>query len=485
MNGKMPEHNKPPLQLINFTETQTPNYTPVIDPVPIPIAPYGENLIPMCLDRNYLPYMAAAMNVYAQRDAWADTEENQIWAKNQIGQLVVALLQKVYCMDFQFRNKPTDACIVQFSQNGGETWADAWDMSLCQPQNVYNDMFFYNDLDLIYNSYDGTPTSVDNDAPTEFTGNPEDETDDPILRDLALCAAARAVVLVAAQAEQEKRAGVTGLAQTVAAILASPTVFNAVPPQVKVFLGITSIVLGAAATIFQTLSDAVLSDDEALENVGCCLYRNLRTTENTRTGFANSLDSCDFDSGSIEEQLRGAVAYLLAQGEMYIYFTKGLGEFYRFAKQGLLADCPCHCEFTVDFETEGYPYEIIHGTKTFLEVGFNASIDGATYTDGEQHGDRAVVQFDTGCFVAGVDLEFSFAHGSANNNIGLRCTLYDGVTIVDEEDIVGSYSKNTVHTHTFNVVAQCTHVEVSLAFQNTIEDDDKFVRMYNIMVNSA
>jgi hypothetical protein len=110
------------------------------------------------------------------------------------------------------------------------------------------------------------------------------------------------------------------------------------------FIAVTVVqtILRSGAALFSGMSEAVLSDGDAQEAVGCCLYNTLAAfADNSRTNFKTALDSCDFEGGSLPEQIRGAIAPIMTDTGVYYGFLKQLGESYRAQKAGLYDTCPC------------------------------------------------------------------------------------------------------------------------------------------------
>lgn len=156
----MPKNNKP-VRMTTTNPYNVPNWTPVRYKIPIPEHAATEDIMCIRLSRWWRGVLLGMLRIMEYNDQWEGTEEQQKWAVQQIRQMIVDIQTEADCMELRFRNKPTNPCIIQSSQDGGVTWDDGWDMSACAvPTQVR--IYRYNTTTYVYEvSTDGGQTWQD------------------------------------------------------------------------------------------------------------------------------------------------------------------------------------------------------------------------------------------------------------------------------------------------------------------------------------
>lgn len=251
--------------------------------------------------------------------------------------------REVSDMPTLLRQNGTNPCLLEFSIDGGETWGEAFDYSLCQQsdevveaQNVLNyqqtEALAHNRQTELQAAYDGTPESVNPSAPSDEFDGVADTT-----RENALCTAAAAFVrqFAARKAQQIKIvAAATAAAIGLAGIL--------IPGLGWGLAALAGVTIGAAVSlvgISTSAAIAALEDQAALDAVACCLTDGLTGQAVNQANFETGLDACSFSTGSNAAIVRDFMVQILA--ENYLVFLDLLGD----AKDALDASqdvyCPC------------------------------------------------------------------------------------------------------------------------------------------------
>jgi len=291
----------------------------------------------------------------AATPVWRDAENEGYFAIEQILKFMIG----EDCMSFELRQNPDDTCLLEQSLDGGATWLTAFDYSLCSPATNPNQILedgnaLLQDLKLVY---DGTVPSV---APNMVY----DQTSEDDIRNLALCQALHELVDMMCEAEleyrQEVAAGAT-LAAIVLAVIAVVVLVATGGTTTPFYIALSAAFSGGFGVLFGGLSEAILNDHDARSLVACCMYSALKDATIDQTPFEQSLDDCSFAPLSNEEQLRGAIAQMLTQDDIYISFLDYLQREFGLADLGL-AECPCDTTIQVC-------YDMTELTELTLEFG--------------------------------------------------------------------------------------------------------------------
>lgn len=347
----------------------------------------------VCIPGPLISYLLNVMKVY-QWEGRVKTDD-PAEAKAFVGawnDLIARVGASEECMPFpQFRMNPEDGCQTQQSLDGGETWVTIIDTSICQPvippmirfrQNPSNSLqvqqshdggstwtlaFTFSAVpalstgDTIYvtnvlneqlttitNTYNTAGDTVISIAPNFVYTGVEEEDD---VRDILLCWACREVVKLSCEMVKEARARDAIGMQVSAFVLTVVGVVIAATGSVGTggfgtpfFVGLGAAIAGLAGTLWTGISNEQLSNEDVREAVACCMYNALKGATPERSAFVNSLSGCDFEFGSVEAQMAGAIAASLDSDEMHASWLDYAQANYNAAQLGLLPDCPCEDE---------------------------------------------------------------------------------------------------------------------------------------------
>ena len=109
-------------------------YDPYLNPLPLPtFQPDEGDIVCVQLNKEWLSYVIGGLWGLTYPDKWQGNNTQQIEAAGMARNLIALFQLAAVCEDGMIiRQKPDEPCIIQTSSNGGETWADTIDMSLCE-----------------------------------------------------------------------------------------------------------------------------------------------------------------------------------------------------------------------------------------------------------------------------------------------------------------------------------------------------------------
>lgn len=308
--------------------------------------PYG------CARINFkwLSHVLGAVQVLLEDDAW-EGDPDDIWEAqqeiekfcNELGNPCGVLWEGTL-----LRQNPDDFCQLEQSQDGGATWTLAFDYGLCQS---FDSVAYYSNsamFDLQLEAlYDGTPGSIDGDAPdTLFAAGSDDSGLDGYWREVALCTAVGAYV----------DSIVAGYLETLGSYGA---VFNFASSLLGLF-GPLGGILAFSGYILKDLAfaygSAPFQNDVAIANVKCALYNELLPLEINQDNLQQALNDIyppppSSHEGEISHTLRST--YRAHSKEIYLKFLKLLAQGYRLAKADVLEPCDCQTWEKTFFGGEG------------------------------------------------------------------------------------------------------------------------------------
>jgi len=186
--------------------------------------------------------------------------------------------------------------------------------------------------DILAEQYDGTPTSINPDAPTTTFGPIGD-------RHTALCAGLMAFVYQFARAQADSvRAGQVGglaaIALIAALLIPGLNIFFLVGASIAVLIGLGTVGVTTEVAI------QALTDTDALDNVVCCMREALRFDAVSEANWLTSLNACSFAVGSHEQIIADFILPTLAAN--YLTILNILGQAYTGVIDGeQLPECPC------------------------------------------------------------------------------------------------------------------------------------------------
>lgn len=256
------------------------------------------------------------------------------------------------------RQSDTNRLILEQSLDNGENWQIAFDYGVLL-QSQRDTTYQKNELSRVYNEileqYAYTIASV---APKAVYGaSGVDGVGGDVWRDTALCVSLREVINLCCEIEIERRKTVTffssiltGALSIASAVIAAGILVLSAGTLLPIALAVSSAVVGAGASFFAALSNAVLNNADARELIACCAYNTLKGQDLTQANLVNSLNACGFVALSDAAQLAGAIEYVLAQDDVYVTLLYSIEKNYNFVKLGLSqCDCEAQTAGTVSF----------------------------------------------------------------------------------------------------------------------------------------
>ena len=270
------------------------------------------------------------------------------------------------------RQSETDPCLIEKTHNGVD-WFEAWRFDSCGGSNNDTQMTtienqYADILQRLSDLYDGTPGSINSQCPGDFF-----DGDGSTARQAALCMALG--TFVKSYFEQWRRKAEIVLAGGIVVLW-----FGAVP----VIGWIAVAVIAGLAFVTQVALDAA-RDDDAIEDIICCMYDALRGTAINHANFQTSLDSCGFTGGSNSAILRDILAADLPEEKNYLSFLDALGNSYPLAQSGV-EDCPCGGDWMLDMDltADGWGFEA-RGGLSYPVGSYSPGVGVVSGSDGSTH----------------------------------------------------------------------------------------------------
>lgn len=389
-------------------------------------------------------HIAGMVHWLADVASWQDAEDENYFAIREI----LKFMQGVECMDFQLRQSPDDFCIMQQSIDGGTTWTDVFDFSLCtsivdgsSDTTVINQFATYvtQFTENIYNEYvENYIDSVTDIHPELGYGDADDGN-----RNSALCYALGKLVDSVCIAANEFFDGQSEVADDVKVNLALAGAIVGI-----VILGATGIGLPAATVMAISLSGAGLgiaaslgaalydhyidtnqsayNDEDAKHEVVCCL---LDVLEDANVDHADLIAAFSCAGLSTNAQaVHDAAAILVQELATYAAFTENMAIGFQSAKLGLLPACPC------DVGTWCFEWDFAVSTNTWTQnVGIYPYTESGTTGFGSTSPNPCIIEIERSIseYVSSVEIEF-FGVGSGGNNLKIyndATLLYDGTFV--------------------------------------------------------
>ena len=223
-------------------------------------------------------------------------------------------------------------------------------------------------LNALDDLWDGVnPSSVNPDTPDDFYSG-----DGSVDRENALCTACKIYVYSYAESWVTKAQIALGIA-VVVGLAASITLVGG---------AIATVLVGGLAFVTQTALDA-MTDEEALDNVVCCMFNALNGAVINQANFENCLDTCGFTVGSNEAIIRDIIGADLDKFGNWLTFISQVGDSYVFAAAGV-SDCPCDDSWiwTSDFDVTENIWGVFSGFGSWaLSTGYS-TVDANTGSGG-------------------------------------------------------------------------------------------------------
>lgn len=223
---------------------------------------------------------------------------------------------------------------------------------------VYNNQIQQKLTDL-NNAWNGNPSDLNPNSPDDFFNG-----DGSDFRNTALCQALKIYVYSYSQNWVRTAQTVLGVVFVIG-LLSSITLIGGI---------VATVLVGGLTFITQQALDA-MQDEEALDNVVCCMYDALVGQAISQATWETCLSGCGFMVGSNEAIIRDIVASDLDQFSNYLSFLEQLGLQFVLAEAGV-DDCPCNVnpmwiqEFDFTVSDQGFVPSTVGGsTRAVYNAG--------------------------------------------------------------------------------------------------------------------
>lgn len=262
-----------------------------------------------------------------------------------------------------FRQNPTNQCLLQYSHDGGDTWIDMFDYSKCIPQSTTGEVSNFattatGELNRLRTEYNGTPQSI-------YTQGTWDGGGDSGTRNSVLCYASWSFVNSSCEAglaalEQDESfidtllnvaaiaLGLAGAILSFFASLGNPIVATAVG------LAVMSAAFALIA-LADNVGSEILQDLDVRQKLICCMYDALENSTPTFENWSLSLTNCEYEPGSDEEKMRLFLEGMLSDQDLYLVFLQAMDDAFNLIQAGIAQPGDCECPIEVDFVPFNYP----------------------------------------------------------------------------------------------------------------------------------
>lgn len=379
----------------------------------------------------WVSHILGALSALYQPDSWSGDDDEQFRAIQEVYKLMSALA------------KPCECC--------GPSVSDQFLVQL-QITNLFQ----------TWNSTT-TNTEINQYAPTlTFTSSAGEDGDRINARRLALCYACSLYVATYCETIKEINHGavsvanLTALGLTVAEAILVAFAFVDAGTSLPLALALGAAAANLGGGVYGALTDAILDDVAAREELACCMYNTLKDLEPTRDNFKTAVDSCEGLSANAE-LIRATLSVDINNdtglNNQFHAFINTLGAELRPAELGLIeCDCVKLC-YVWDFEastgdwdiltanytgSQGYTQVTTDVTKVSIEYNFPSPVDLSEITLFANHADVLVdIQTDAGDVIlnnlrlAASDDIWSYPAALSVNTltVTLRRSLPDGAAI--------------------------------------------------------
>jgi hypothetical protein len=346
------------------------------------------------INTTWASHVIGAIDILSAPDAWRGGD-SEVWRAQQEIERLLREVAVGLCdsegNEMPLRQNPDNPCILQQSYDGGATWVNVFDFSLCQPSSIERSVTTYNQyqeiinqgntyLETITNNYNGTPSSV---VPDLVAQNVD-------TLDEALCYACHHIIGATCDAAlgfYDEMSSQGNLLFGAAAIVGAALAFIALPGISVPILGaiLSGSTLFASVTInfLETHQTGPFESQAARDEAACCLFDKLRGSVPTEAEFTQAALDCKAelsgDAHIIVDWLTDSL-FLNAETsqEFYLSFLKLAEEGVRPVELGLWS-CPCNAEIVLTLSSKQLnTFEVAAGVYEITATGL-WSINGEAY----------------------------------------------------------------------------------------------------------
>ena len=349
-------------------------------------------------------HIAGMVHLLADVVSWRDATDESYFAITEI----LKFMQGMECMDFALRQKPDDACIMQQTLDGGETWTDVFDFSQCV---TIQDKSLSVNITNALNNYAPIFESVYNNYVANYAGSPssvypelEAPSGDDSAYNAAYCNAIYTLVSVASDSAVafyteviNDSASQLGIFGAIALFVVGAIGIAGAIPTGGASLSLTAMASSAAIVaggiglglgLVQYAADYLrqhtkeeFEDEEARAEVTCYLVSEVAAADNTYAAMQAALASHTLtgNAASIANYLK----ILFEHDSHYAAFLEKWKNNMQYAEAGIELDCPCASEYRI------WVWEFANGLGDFSIV--NGSLSGGRIV-GEDVGTRDEIE---------------------------------------------------------------------------------------------
>lgn len=337
-------------------------------------------------------HIAGMVHLLADVVSWKDADDESYFAITEI----LKFMQGMECMDFSLRQSPDNFCILEQTTDGGTTWTEVFNFALCQAvtegssnvinQNTINN---YNNAltqfqNTTYNNYvENYVDSITDIHPELGYGDADDH-----FRDDALCYALGKFIDSVCDSALEVLAESDNVANDLKSSLALVGAVLGILILAGTGIGLPAatimaaslsaagigITAGAAAAIYDKMSEmseSILTDDAAKEELRCCLFGEMADSNADFADLEAALAACT-GLGDNANDIRELAMLYAQELALYSAFAETLAIAFQSAKLGLLPECPCEVGtwcFNWNFESDMDTWTLNTGVHPYTEAG--------------------------------------------------------------------------------------------------------------------
>ena len=339
------------------------------------------------INKQWAKFLTGMVSWLADMPVWANAEDEGYSAIDEFEQFLTG----DDCMLYRLRQKPTDACILQESIDGGETWTDVFDFSACVTiQDKSYQIAIQNQVTNVQETF----IDIYNSYTTNYAGLPSDvhpnlappAGDDSALK-AALCNAIFELVKKACdsavsyytesinqqQSEANFLLAVAGFTLTAIALAAaipsagsSLVALGAVAPLIAAGIGLGAGLANYLVDFWQQHTIDQFQDTQAMDDVTCYLFECLEVGDVSLEDFRTCLDGTI--TGANQQTILDFIEILFEHDATYAAFLEKWSNNQEFAEAGINLHCPCVPEFyrnwIWDFSNGLGDFTLVTGTLT-------------------------------------------------------------------------------------------------------------------------
>ena len=302
----------------------------------------------LVINAEWMSLLSGQVERLAYHEVWKGNHTTRSDAIEQIVQILSMMGDCKLITDL--RNKPDEPCVIEYSQDGGLTWAGEFTLKDCIESAVAPivEQTGLDIIDKLLDAWDGNANSITEHLTYDGSG-------DDLFRDYALCNSLQLFVDALAEAELERRFKSIQIWEDVPEILVALGAVLWVTPipgarVVALGLALSAAALEVGLPAWGAISQANLENESARDAVACEMYKKMKGVTPTFTAFKESLDHTPFFVNSAEWDITLGVIPMIQELEVFITFLQIWDSVYPLASAGFLDDCTCpDLGWTVEF----------------------------------------------------------------------------------------------------------------------------------------